>query len=353
VPLEVLSTRPADANKLWSRSPLHHLDTAKATMTMRWLLENVLDIMSIPRRSFFSNLVYFARTDTEDQQYQKERLLELANPELIDELWDYTTRPKRTILEVMMDFTTIQIPCQFALSVLPIMRGRQFSIASGGANTQDENGRTRVQLLVAIADPPSPIIKYRRRYGVCTRYIVALEAGQQINIALQPGYLDAQPSEVEVPVVMVGPGTGVAPMRSMIQQRRQWLEDRTKKSRLASDVLFFGCRSEKDDYYFKEEWTKLAQEEGLQVHTAFSRDQTHPKQYVQDQIRANAAAVFDALHTRNGKVYVCGSSGNMPKGVRQALVDVLVEQSGDATRKAAEEYLDSMEKSGRYKQETW
>ncbi|KAK3105475.1 NAPDH-dependent diflavin reductase, partial [Teratosphaeriaceae sp. CCFEE 6253] len=127
--------------------------------------------MSIPRRSFFASLAYFAGTETDDEQYQKERLLELANPELIDELWDYTTRPKRTILEVMMDFTTIKIPWQYALTVLPLMKGRQFSIASGGALKRDDAGRTKVELLVAIADPPSPIIKWRRRYGVCTRYI--------------------------------------------------------------------------------------------------------------------------------------------------------------------------------------
>ena len=255
-----------------------------------------------------------------------------------------------------MDFTTIQIPWQYALSALPLMRGRQFSIASGGDLKQDAEGRTRVQLLVAIADPPSPIIKWRRRYGVCTRYIVTLQPGQKINIGMQQGYLDAQPSELEAPVVMVGPGTGVAPMRSMAQQRHAWGKERkdtTPGKHLENDILFFGCRGKNTDYFFKDEWEQLSRTEGLQVRTAFSRDKDEPRSYVQDQIRQLAGAIYRAIHDLNGRIYVCGSSGNMPKGVREAFLDVLVEQSASMTREEAEAHLDGMEKAGRYKQETW
>lgn len=355
-PLDLIATSPVTAGKIAAMSPLKRLPLTKTTLTLRWLLENVLDIMSIPRRSFFANLAYFAGTKTEDEQYQKERLLELANPELIDELWDYTTRPKRTILEVMMDFTTIQIPWQYALSALPLMRGRQFSIASGGELEKDAEGRTRVQLLVAIADPPSPIIKWRRRYGVCTRYIVTLQPGQQISLGMQQGYLDVQPDELKAPVVMVGPGTGLAPMRAMVHQRCAWAEElgfRAPGQRLKDDILFFGCRSAESDYFFREEWERFAETEGLQVCTAFSRDKGRPRQYVQDLIRDNAERVFEAMHEQNGKIYICGSSGNMPKGVREALLDVLVEKGKGMSREEAEGYLDRMEKDGRYKQETW
>lgn len=354
-PLDLVSTQ-LTKSVVHTPSPLRDLDLSGILLTLRWLLENVLDIMSIPRRSFFAGLVHFAKECTEDEAYQKERLVELANPELIDELWDYTTRPKRTILEVMMDFTTIQIPWQYALSAIPIMRGRQFSIASGGDLTRDEQGRTRVQLLVAIVDPPSPIIKWRRRYGVCTRYMATLEAGQQMNISIQPGYLDVQPVEMQVPVIMIGPGTGLAPMRSMIYQRVAWAQSSpapSKQKAVGDDILFFGCRSERADYFFHDEWEALTANEGLTVCTAFSRDRDKPKQYVQDQIRANGRRVCEAVVQGNGKVYVCGSSGNMPKGVRQAILDVLVEHAGNMSAEGAEQYLNLMEKHGRYKQETW
>jgi sulfite reductase alpha subunit-like flavoprotein len=354
--IEIVMSRSSAAGQATTPSPLRHLDLESTDLTLRWLLENVLDIMSIPRRSFFANLAYFAGCSNEDEEFQKERLLELANPELIDELWDYTTRPKRTILEVMMDFTTIQIPWQYALSALPLMRGRQFSIASGGDFKQDAEGRTRVQLLVAMADPPSPIIKWRRRYGVCTRYIATLQPGQKINIGMQQGYLDVQPSELEAPVVMIGPGTGVAPMRAMAQQRHAWSKERTNEDsgkHLENDMLVFGCRGANTDYFFRDEWAQLSRTEGLQVWTAFSRDKDEPRSYVQDQIRQHAGTVYRAIHELNGRIYVCGSSGNMPKGVREAFLDVLVEQSASTSREVAEAYLDGMEKAGRYKQETW
>ncbi|TKA81944.1 hypothetical protein B0A55_01932 [Friedmanniomyces simplex] len=340
-----------------SPSPLRHLDLSHTTLTLRHLLSTTLDIMSIPRRSFFASLAHFAGSRTEDEQYQKDRLLELANPELIDELWDYTTRPKRMILEVMMDFTTLKIPWQYALAVLPVMKGRQFSIASGGALKRDKRGRTKVELLVAIADPPSPIIKYRRRYGVCTRYISTLRAGQQISLGLQPGYLDVKPEEMTVPVLMIGPGTGVAPMRAMIYQRLAWARERGLRPGgqcLEGDVLVFGCRGGSVDYFFEAEWRELGEKEGLTVLTAFSRDNEYPRAYVQDKLREASERVYELLMRKKGKVYVCGSSGNMPKGVREALVDVLVEQGGDGMgREEAEVYVDGMEKEGRYKQETW
>ncbi|KAK5708097.1 NAPDH-dependent diflavin reductase [Elasticomyces elasticus] len=371
-PLNVTST----ASQPLSPSPLRHLDLTHTHLTLRWLLENVLDIMSIPRRSFFASLAHFVGTATEDEAYQRERLLELANPELIDELWDYTTRPKRTILEVMMDFTMLKIPFEYVLTVLPMIKGRQFSIASGGNLRLDGDDRSRkVELLVAIADPPSSIIKYRRRYGVCTRYISSLQPGQQITVGLQPGYLDVKVEEMQGPILMIGPGTGVAPMRSMIYQRLAWaeiMELKTVGKGLDGDVLIFGCRNEIADYFFQAEWRDLVEYEGLTVWTAFSRPQKNTiashangeaatngdqlqqrKQYVQDKIHEHARRVYEMLAKQNGKVYVCGSSGNMPKSVREAIIDVLVECDASMARDQAEAYVDGMEREGRYKQETW
>ncbi|KAK8202172.1 NAPDH-dependent diflavin reductase [Zalaria obscura] len=165
IPLDVVPTRPIADTTHYPPSPLRNIDTTCCTLTIRSLLTNYLDILSIPRRSFFGQLAFFAKEGNEDEAYQKERILELANPELIDELWDYTTRPKRTILEIMPDFTSIKIPWQYVLSTIPMMRGRQFSIASGGELKLDSQlgaSNTKVELLVAIANPPNPIINCSR-----------------------------------------------------------------------------------------------------------------------------------------------------------------------------------------------
>ncbi|KAJ9639371.1 NAPDH-dependent diflavin reductase [Coniosporium tulheliwenetii] len=351
--------------------PLSHLSLPPGSLTLRSLLQNYLDIMSIPRRSLFALLAHFT-TDTD----QRDRLVEFTDPALVDELYDYTTRPRRSILEVLQEFDTVKLPWQWACAVLPALRGRQFSIASGAAEdmenglrpaptpipamepgSRSSTGGTRIELLVAIVKYRT-VIK-RLRQGVCTRYVASLKPGQRISVTLQRGGLNISRAEVGRPVVMVGPGTGVAPMRSLIYERMAWREedggregrDGGGEGEGGRDVLFFGCRNEEADFFFRDEWERLREEAGLDVFAAFSRDQRQ-KVYVQDLVRQQSRRVYHALATRNGLVYICGSSGKMPQAVREALIEVF-QKEGALNREDAERYLLGMEKAGRYKQETW
>jgi len=231
--------------------------------TLRYLLENHLDIMSIPRRTFFAQLVRYT-TD----EFHLDRIREFANPELIDELYDYTTRPRRSILEALSDFPSVKLPWQQICSILPLIRARLFSVASGGllkdARTFGQDG-TRVDLLIAIVKYRT-IIK-RIRHGLCTRYVSTLEAGDKVNISLSRGALDKKLPKSDIPIVMVGPGTGVAPMRALALERTAPPSQRDS-ARPIKDVLFFGCRKKGTDEYFADEWNAL----GINVVTAFSRD---------------------------------------------------------------------------------
>jgi sulfite reductase alpha subunit-like flavoprotein len=249
-----------------SRFPVPHV-TSMTPLTLRILLTNHLDIMSIPRRSFFAQLAHFT-----SDELQKDRLLEFTNPEYIDELYDYTSRPRRSILEVLQEFETVKIPWQRLCSIIPAIRGRQYSIASALDPTAEAEKRTRIELLVAVVKYKT-VIK-RIRQGVCTRYVASLRPGQRITVTLQKGGLGVTKAETERPVVMVGPGTGVAPMRALTYQRKFWRKESQPGNLEAQDMLFFGCRSAESDYFFKDEWAQL-QEEGvrLDVFTAFSRDQ--------------------------------------------------------------------------------
>jgi len=341
-------------NSEYPPAPLSKYIT-NSTFTIRSLLTNYYDIMAIPRRSFFAHLAYFT-TD----EFQKDRLLEFTNPEYIDELYDYTTRPRRSILEVMQEFETVEVPWQRLASILPIMRGRQFSIASGGRLKHDQNGEGIIELLVAIVKYKT-VIK-RIRQGVCTRFIASLKPGQCLNVTLQKGGLKVSRSEAHLPVVMIGPGTGVAPMRSMIYERLAWSEEAkatvteivdgiSEADNKDSNLLFYGCRNVNADFFFKEDWQALSEKGMLAVHAAFSRDQRE-KIYVQDLVRRESRKVYDTLVRRVGLVYICGSSGKMPQAVREALIEVF-HKEGALDREAAEAYLVAMEKSGRYKQETW
>ena len=322
-------------------------------MTFRTLLTEHLDLMAIPRRSFFSKIAQFSQ-----DQVQKARLLEFAQPQFLAEQYDYTTRPRRSILEVLQEFDSVKIPWQWATSVLPQLRGRHFSICSGGNLKYSNDGGARFELLVAIVKYQTVIKKIRE--GVCTRYLASLPPGTELGVLLQKGSLGLVRKEVNRPVVMVGPGTGVAPMRSLIWERlslRQSLSEikddgsAGKTHGLGESVLFFGCRKQDADFFFRDEWTALKDQMNLQLFVAFSRDQDE-KFYVQDLIKQQSKLVFRLLHEHHGIIYVCGSSGKMPQGVRASLVEVF-KHSGNMDQKAAEDYLQEMERHGRYKQETW
>jgi sulfite reductase alpha subunit-like flavoprotein len=326
-------------------------------LTLRTLLSTDLDLNAIPRRSFFALIAHFT-----GDEFQKIRLLEFAKLEFLDELYDYTTRPRRSILEVLQEFDTVKIPWQWAATVLPELRGRQFSIASGGDLKHGKDGSTQFELLVAIVKYKTVIKKVRQ--GVCTRYLADLKPGARLQVSLHKGDLGTKPKDATRPVIMIGPGTGVAPMRSLIWERYRDAGglpangERTRTSALTPTsnavkdmVLFFGCRSKEADYFFRDEWHELEQKLPLKVFAAFSRDQK-AKIYVQDLLVEQKELIFKLLYESSGIVYVCGSSGKMPQAVRDALVKAF-QQAGSLDRTAAEGYLVTMEKEGRYRQETW
>ena len=345
----ILFTRSQAAAEIHSYSTPPILVPGTST-TLRSLLTQHLDITAIPRRSFFSLIAHFT-----DDRFHKDRLLEFTKPEYIDELYDYTTRPRRSILEVLQEFESVKIPWQWAASILPQLRGRQFSIASGGERKRTLTGNSRFELLVAIVKYKTVIKKVRE--GVCTRYLASLPVGTELNVTLQKGSFAINKNELSRPVLLIGPGTGIAPLRSLIWERRLWLEDIWTNAQeyearaVGKDMLFFGCRNEAADYFYQEEWADLKSRMPLEVHAAFSRDRPQ-KVYVQDLIRQRSESVYILLHQANGLVYVCGSSGKMPQAVRTALIDVLRER-GSMGQDGAEKYLEDMEKEGRYKQETW
>ena len=342
-------------NSHYSPPPVN-LESTSSPMSLRKILTSSLDINAIPKRSFFAMIAHFT-----DDEMQKERLLEFVNPEYVDELYDYTTRPRRSILEVLQEFDTVKIPWQWAASVLPELRGRQFSIASGGQLKTDSHGHVCFELLVAIVRYKTVIKKIRE--GVCTRYLAALPEGSSLDVTLQKGSLGVSKEQKSRPLVMIGPGTGIAPIKSLVWERLQWAQQTQARPPEASNgsisgkidvgemALFFGCRNKDADYFYQEEWYQFRKELPLQTFTAFSRDQKH-KVYVQDIIREHSELVYRLLHELEGVVYVCGSSGKMPKAVRMALTEAFT-RCGKMHQGDAEAYLQKMEKEGRYKQETW
>lgn len=342
--------------------------------TLRSLLLHSLDITAVPRRAFFDQISHF----TKDMEH-KEKLRDFSNPVYTDEFFDYTTRPRRTILEVLHDFPSVKIPFQYALLVFPPLRGRQFSIASGGTqvidpfiHNADDSNAIRVDLAVALVQYTTTMKKVR--HGVCSRWLSNLPIGTKIAITFTRGNYPKIPMLFFKPIIMIAPGTGVAPMRSLINAREEWImekereyiirlndhiENNTDKApepwRFPPAWLIFGNRHSRKDFLFDNEFQSPATREHLELSTAWSRQYPRGDKrniYVQDVIRERAKDVFKYLVTWGGTVFVCGSSGNMPKGVRLAIAEC-VAHNLQMTVEEAEKYVDGLEKQGRYVQETW
>lgn len=329
---------------------------AEQGATLRYLLTNNLDITAVPTRRFLKELIYYSSDPLE-----KERLLEFISKENADEFYDYTFRPRRTILEALSDFPKVKIPFERIIDTFPVIRGREFSIANGAETLKTglDTNVINVHILAALVEYRTIIRKPRQ--GLCSRYLKTLPEGTSIKVKIKrnSSSLMADHSLDARPLITIATGTGIAPIKHMIEDRFR----RTTPSTRGETVLFFGCRNESADYYYRDYWEA---QEGLEVIPAFSRDPVKEvtvdtgtpdgeipdydagKNYVQHQIRRHARRVAE-LVAKDAMVCVCGNSGRMPKSVREALIDSIVLGGLTSSREHAEKVFQKL----RFWQETW
>lgn len=319
--------RPTDSTPV-PRRLLH-------SCTIRYLVEKYLDIAAVPRRSFFEMLSTFATDELE-----REKLLEFSSAAGQDDLHAYCNRPRRTALEVLADFphTTAEINVNYLLDLFPEIQPRSFSIASSLKAHPD-----KLQILVAVVSYKTKMFKLRK--GLCSNWLASLDPNKEdvyVPLWVKKGTLKF-PKDENSPVIMVGPGTGVAPFRSAIQERAA--------ERKTANVLVFGCRSQLKDFYFRAEWEERIKAGQLTLFTAFSRDQKD-KIYVQHRITENAEFLMDLIINKNAFFYIAGNAKEMPSSVRDALKGVF-QQRGIVSAEVAEKMVEALELSGRLQSETW
>ncbi|XP_025022878.1 NADPH-dependent diflavin oxidoreductase 1 isoform X3 [Python bivittatus] len=341
--------------------------------TVRHLVTHYLDITCVPRRSFFEFLSHFSPNELE-----RSKLQEFSSAQGQEELYAYCNRPRRTILEVLCDFphTTCAIPCDYLLDLIPRIRPRAFSIASSMLTHPN-----RIQILLAVVHYKTCLSKARR--GLCSTWLASLSPQNgtaQVPLWVKKGMLKF-PVEPGTPVVMIGPGTGVAVFRAAIQER-------VAQGKTGGNCLFFGCRKKAKDFYCQAEWEELVKRGLLMLFVAFSRDQ-HPealdfssheigthqikgssetilwkvesrshvcteeeKIYVQHRIRENKELVWDLVKHKEAQIYLAGNAKQMPEAVAEALKFVF-QSEGGLSAPEAEEYLARLAQTRRFQAETW
>lgn len=318
--------------KLHSNSPdlLFH----KSQLTWREIFEQYLDVCGTPTKFFYEQLSHFTTDERE-----KERLDYLISPEATDAFWKYNQREKRTYLEALEDFPSATPPEEYIIDLIRPIQPRYFSISSSQKIHENE-----IHLTIAIVQFKTPF--ERTRFGKCTNWIKGCTTGTKIPIWITKGTLSLPQSTS--PLIMVGPGTGVAPFRSFIYERKA---QHKQGELVGSQTLFFGSRNKSKDFYYSEEWNKLESELSLSVITAFSRDQSQ-KIYVQHRILEQAEKLWKLITFEGAYFYIAGNSNDMPKGVRNMMKQI-AQKCGGKTLDEAEEWIQRLEKQNRYQEETW
>ncbi|KAB1279878.1 NADPH-dependent diflavin oxidoreductase 1 [Camelus dromedarius] len=303
--------------------------------SVQCLVSRYLDITSVPRRSFFELLACLSPHERE-----REKLLEFSSAQGHEELHSYCTRPRRNILEVLCDFphTAGAIPPDYLLDLIPPIRPRAFSVASSQLAHP-----SRLQILVAVVQYQTRLKEPRR--GLCSSWLASLDPGQgpvRVPLWVQPGGLTF-PQTPDIPVIMVGPGTGVAPFRAAIQERVARGQ--------TGNILFFGCRRRDQDFYWEAEWKELEKQGCLTLVTAFSREQEQ-KVYVQHRLRELGPLVWELLDRQGAHFYLAGNAKYMPADVSDALMSIIQEEGGLSGPDTAA-YLARLQRTLRFQMETW
>jgi NADPH-ferrihemoprotein reductase len=188
----------------------------------------------------------------------------------------------------------------------------------------------------------------RRHLGVASSYLSRLSVPASLPFFIRKSTLRL-PADPGNAVVMVGPGTGLAPFRGFLQHRRAL---RSAGAALGPALLFFGCRDPEKDYIYREE-LEAARDDGVLtlLSTAFSRV-SNKKCYVQHRLLEERCAVFGALQSAGGTLFVCGDAKNMAKDVHKAVHDIAIRCNG-CTGTEAEAWVAELQHSGRYVQDVW
>lgn len=243
----------------------------------------------------------------------------------------------RDLLDVVQQFGPFGVSPQAFADVLRKMPARLYSIASSLEANPEE-----VHVTIGA-------VRYnangRDRNGVCSVLCAErLEPGDTLPVYIQHNDNFKLPQNPETPVIMIGPGTGVAPFRSFMQEREEIGAE-------GKSWMFFGDQHFVTDFLYQTEWQKWLESGVLtKMDVAFSRDKAE-KVYVQHRMQENSKELFQWLE-EGAVVYVCGDEKNMAHDVHHTLIDI-IEKEGNMSREQAEQYVADMQQQKRYQRDVY
>jgi cytochrome P450/NADPH-cytochrome P450 reductase len=248
-----------------------------------------------------------------------------------------------SVFDLLRLHPACELPFAVYLEMLPLLQPRYYSISS---SPLADGGRVSVTVGVVRGAARSGLGEYR---GVASNYLAARGAGDMIHAAVRETKAGFRlPDDPLTPLVMIGPGTGLAPFRAFLRERASLA---ATGAALGPAMLFFGCRRPDEDFLYADELKDYATRGLVDLHVAFSRAPDAPRTYVQDLMRREADALWRLLDL-GAIVFVCGDGARMEPAVKRALLDLYAARTG-AELSAAEAWMADLGAAGRYTLDVW
>uniref|UniRef100_A0A672NQB5 Methionine synthase reductase n=1 Tax=Sinocyclocheilus grahami TaxID=75366 RepID=A0A672NQB5_SINGR len=301
-----------------AKIPLHIPQNGSLQFILTWCLE----IRSAPKKAFVRALADFTQNSSE-----KRRLLELCSKEGSADYNSFVRDANVCLLDLLRAFPSCLPPLSLLFEHLPKLQPRAYSAAS---SSLQHPGKVHFVFNV-VEFPARP--EHPARTGLCTGWLADHLNGSkchlQVHVRPRPSGTFHLPADPSVPVVMVGPGTGVAPFIGFLQQREKEREA-NQEATFGETWLFFGCRHKDKDFLFREELERFAHNGTLShLIVCFSRDEpdaagtVNRPTYVQHNLSLHAKNVASILLKDKGSLYVCGDAKNMAKDVNDTLLEII------------------------------
>jgi cytochrome P450 / NADPH-cytochrome P450 reductase len=250
---------------------------------------------------------------------------------------------RKSLIDLLEEFPACQLPFEVYLEMLAPLRPRYYSISSSPL----VEARS-CSITVAVVEGPARS-GHGTFEGICTNYLSRQAEGSVIYaFAKDTKSAFRLPDDAAVPIIMIGPGTGLAPFRGFLQERAAL---KAGGAEVGNALLFFGCRHPQQDFIYEEELRGFEQQGVTRLSTAFSRVEGQQKCHVQNEIYARRDEVWQMIED-GAVVYVCGDAARMAPDVRRTFAAIYREKTG-ASETEADEWLNEMTAQNRYLVDVW
>ena len=250
---------------------------------------------------------------------------------------------RKSLIDLLEEFPACQLPFEVYLEMLAPLRPRYYSISSSPLAEERS-----CSITVAVVEGPARS-GHGEFAGVCTNYLRRQAEGSVIYAFVKDTKSAFRlPDDPGVPIIMIGPGTGLAPFRGFLQERAAL---KAEGAEIGKSLLFFGCRHPQQDFIYEEELLRFEQQGVTTLATSFSRVEGQQKCYVQNEIYARRDEVWQMIED-GAIVYVCGDAARMAPDVRRTFAAVYREKTG-AGETEAERWLNDLAAQNRYLVDVW